>query len=461
MSVKEIAFGLYGQRAGTIVRNGGRIELAYDEEYLRQRNATPLSLSMPLGTGTYTARYVNAYLNGLLPDHADVRDRWAQQFGVNSGDTLGLIAAIGRDCAGGALFTLVNDIDSALSAPGWIEPVTESQIAERLRVLRADDSAWPNDGEHWSLAGGQGKFTLVQTENGGWGDARGSMASTHIIKPGIARIRSQALAEHVSMRALAISGLDVAPTEFTYFEDQSAIVVTRYDRRRLGDGRVARIHQEDMLQSFALMPRRKYEADGGPGIARIVKRLRSEVGEGAVDQFVDAVIANYVLGAPDGHAKNYSLLLAGPTVRFAPLYDISTGLIPDAAGRLRWRSVAQSIGGEKRLGEVEAKHWAKFAGVVRRNDAWVLDRVEHMAQAIPPAFEAAIEELDTNLEGRTLLADVVLPNVQALAKQTISGLTTSRRVDGRVVTPFLDTVGKPASSDDELTWDRVASESTR
>ncbi|WP_308439235.1 HipA domain-containing protein [Cellulomonas chitinilytica] len=126
---------------------------------------------------------------------------------------------------------------------------------------------------------------------------------------------------------------------------------------------VARIHQEDMLQTFALMPRRKYEADGGPGVARIAQRLRSAVGEEAVDRFVEAVVTNYLLGAPDGHAKNYSLLLAGPGVRFAPLYDVSTGLIPDTAGRLRYRSVAQSIGGEKRFGEVEAKHWVAFADV--------------------------------------------------------------------------------------------------
>jgi serine/threonine-protein kinase HipA len=375
---------------------------------------------------------------------------------VRPGDTLGLIAAIGRDCAGGVLFATTDEIDAALGEPGWVKPVTEAVIAERLRVLRADDSAWPNDDEHWSLAGGQGKFTLTRTDTGGWGDARGSMPSTHIVKPGITRIRSQALAEHVSMRALAISGLDVAPTEFTYFEDQPAIVVTRYDRRRLPDGRVARIHQEDMLQSFALMPRRKYEADGGPGIERIVKRLRSEVDEHAVDLFVDAAIANYLLGAPDGHAKNYSLLLAGPTVRFAPLYDISTGLIPDAAGRLRWRSVAQSIGGEKQFGEVETKHWKKFAGVVGRSDSSIRDRVEHMANAVPRAFEEAIDELDNNLDGRTLMTDVVLPNIQALANQTIAGLTTSRRVGGRIVTPFLDTIGKPVSSKDETTWDRLA-----
>ncbi len=51
-------------------------------------------------------------------------------------------------------------------------------------------------------------------------------------------------------------------------------------------------------------------------------------------------------------------------MRFAPLYDVSTGLIPDTAGRLRYRSVAQSIGGEKRFGgEVEAKHWVAFADV--------------------------------------------------------------------------------------------------
>lgn len=36
--------------------------------------------------------------------------------------------------------------------------------------------------------------------------------------------------EHVSMRALAAAGLEVAETQHLVFDDQEAVVVTRFDR---------------------------------------------------------------------------------------------------------------------------------------------------------------------------------------------------------------------------------------
>jgi serine/threonine-protein kinase HipA len=43
---------------------------------------------------------------------------------------------------------------------------------------------------------------------------------------------------------------------------------------------------------------------------------------GSLERFGKAVIVNYLLLAPDAHAKNYSLLLVGSLVRLAPLYDV-------------------------------------------------------------------------------------------------------------------------------------------
>lgn len=78
-------------------------------------------------------------------------------------DTLGLVAAIGLDCAGGAVFAPDDELDDALMRGGEVEPVDEAAIAARLRVLREDNAAWHEDDEHWSLAGGQGKFTLARS----------------------------------------------------------------------------------------------------------------------------------------------------------------------------------------------------------------------------------------------------------------------------------------------------------
>lgn len=469
--VTEVAFALYGRRAGTIVRDRGKIALTYDAAYLGSADPTPLSLSMPVTDDVYPTRSVDAFLKGLLPDHEDVRTRWARRFEISPGDTLGLIAAIGADTAGAAVFAVPDELDIALARPGTIEPLSESDIAGRLRQLRQDDGAWHEAGdEHWSLAGGQGKLALVRLADGGWGLASGSVASTHIVKPGISRIRAQALAEHVSMRALSMLGLDVAATEHVLFDDQPAIVVERYDRRPDRSGTVVRIHQEDMLQTFAMDPRRKYEADRGPGVAAIVNRLRTAADGDSADRFADATIAGYLLGAPDGHAKNYSMLLLGRTARLAPLYDVSTGLVPSATGQLRYPSAAMSIGGERMFGEVETKHWERFATLVGQPVDAILQRVRSLAESMPDAVRDAIAEVPRSKD-TAYLTDVVLPNIAALDAQTLAGLTSSRRVAGRVGVPFLRTLeaasapgdGREAERGEEAdeAWDGASGASAR
>lgn len=65
-------------------------------------------------------------------------------------------------------------------------------------------------------------------------------------------MRAQALDEHATMRAAASMGLDVARTEYTEFTSQDAIVITRFDRKLAADGRVVRLHQEDLCQALGV-----------------------------------------------------------------------------------------------------------------------------------------------------------------------------------------------------------------
>lgn len=59
-------------------------------------------------------------------------------------------------------------------------------------------------GEHWPLGGQQAKFILRWSDDQ-WVEATGSEATTHIFKPGIFALRSQALIEHLSLRSLAFT----------------------------------------------------------------------------------------------------------------------------------------------------------------------------------------------------------------------------------------------------------------
>lgn len=417
---------LYGRVAGVVERTGGLLTFTYDDEYRALPMATPLSLSMPLTGSRYTNRLVEAFLRGLLPDNDDVRRRWAAHFGLRDRDTFGLIAAIGSDAAGGAQFIPADDYPAALGE-GSVEPISDTAIAERLRRLHEDSTDWLGDDEHWSLAGAQSKFTL-RALGDTWGIAHGSEPSTHIVKPGIGTIPEQALIEHITMAAAGSMSLRVATTRYVEFEDQPAIVVTRFDRRER-DGVWERIHQEDLCQSFGLGPSRKYESDRGPGVARIAGLLRDVAGPPAVDEFGRAVVANYLLGAPDAHAKNYSVMLAASAVQFADLYDMASGLTATRDGQLRYPGGAMSIGGERAFGELRGRNWTRFAtalGVpaptVRE---WVLSLAYDAPQAVSDAIRALPARVRRQPEVRVLAARVRL--LSELTLRDVDDLSADRR----------------------------------
>ena len=82
--------------------------------------------------------------------------------------------------------------------------------------------------------------------------------------------------------------------------------------------------QEDCCQALSIPPSRKYESDGGPGIRAIYDLLKgSDVPDEDHQTLFKAQIVFWLLGATDGHAKNFSIRLApGGRFRLTPLYDI-------------------------------------------------------------------------------------------------------------------------------------------
>lgn len=322
-----------------------------------------------------------AYLAGLLPDNADVREAIAGRLGVSSESQFALIAKIGADCPGAIQF--LDEAQLAGERSGRLVPISDAGIAARLKRLRAGQRDWGVPGEHWSLGGAQSKIAL-RREGGQWHQAEGLQATSHIIKPGIARFRSQALVEHVSLRALGHLGLSVAGSEFVYFDDEPAVVVERFDRIADDDGSLRRVHQEDLCQSTSTLPTNKYTVKAED----VVRVLRGGgATEGGVLEFVRACIANWVLAAPDAHAKNYSVFLGPAGVEaLAPLYDDSTGL-----GYRDSSQLAMGFGGEKDIHKVTGRHLLAFARAVGVDGGDVLASAHEMASLMPMAFAVAMD----------------------------------------------------------------------
>lgn len=399
--------------AGTVTRlRGGRLRFRYDDAYRRDPASTPLSLSMPTAIGTHEDAVVAPWLQGLLPDDDAVLRRWARRFHTSTSAFALLATPVGEDCPGAVRFARPADLDDALERRSDVAWLTDDEVGERLRDLRADTTSWLGrtfTGQ-FSLAGAQAKTALL-LQGGRWGVPSGGLATTHILKPAIRGLDDHDLNEHLCLDAARRAGLLVARTRVATFGGETAVVVARYDRRAAPDGTVQRVHQEDVCQALGVPPSRKYQNEGGPRPGQVAELLRGALpaphAAAAVERFADALIWNWLVAGTDAHAKNYSLLLAGDQARFAPLYDIASALpYGDHERSLRF---AMKLGGDYRV-HVERNPWPK-ADVELGLDADALTaRASQLASIVGDAFADAagapeVEALDRPLPRR--LTDLV------------------------------------------------------
>jgi serine/threonine-protein kinase HipA len=376
-----------GAPMGVIERDrSGRLSFVYDDAWRRRPDAIPLSLSMPLIRSEHPHATVDAFLWGLLPDNEQTLARWGRQFHVSARNAFGLLSHIGEDCAGAVQFIPPERLSSIQAdAREDITWLTESDIGERLRLLRHDPSATRRADDHgqFSLAGAQPKTALLWRE-GRWGVPSGRVPTTHILKPPTDAFDGHAENEHLCLSLARALRLPVAHSQVHRFDGEPAIVVERFDRT-LWQGELLRVHQEDMCQALAVVPTRKYQSDGGPGPVAITELLRthSSAASEDVQRFVDALAFNWLIAGTDAHAKNYSLLLGSHgRVRLAPLYDLGSAL-PYPGLRQDKLTMAMKIGSTYRLREIRRHHWEKLAGELRLPVEATLDRIVTMADALP------------------------------------------------------------------------------
>jgi len=390
---------------GTVTRlPRGRLRFDYDDGYRRRPDATPLSLSMPTVVASHGDHAITPWLWGLLPDNQAVLDRWSRQFHVSASSPFSLLSTpVGEDCAGAVRFAAPDQLDRILGRSGGVAWLTDDEVAERLRDLREDPTAWLGRSftGQFSLAGAQGKTALLFTD-GKWGVPSGKTPTTHILKPAVVGLDDHDLNEHLCLAAARHAGLLAARTRVARFGDESAIVVDRYDRVTR-DAAIRRIHQEDLCQALGVPPAGKYQNEGGPGPADIAGLLRGvmppRVADVAIRRFADALIWNWLIGATDGHAKNYAVLLADKQVRLAPMYDVATAL-PYGTHERKLR-LAMKVGGDYRVFP-QRNTWPRAARDLGIHVDELVPRVRELGAAAPDAFLAAARDPDVRALDRPL-----------------------------------------------------------
>jgi serine/threonine-protein kinase HipA len=389
-----------GRLVGRLLKQGsGAIEFRYDDSWLARTAANPVSLSLPLSEQVYRGAPVVAVFENLLPDSDGIRRQVAERMGAEGTDAYSLLRAIGRDCVGALQFLAEDDLapgDTAAASPLGI--VLDDGAVEHLLIhlSRAPLGLRREDDFRISVAGAQEKTALLLHE-GRWLKPTGSTPTTHIFKtqigvlPGGIDLSDSVENEYFCLKCVEAFGLPVNRAAPMTFGGTKVLVIERFDRLRQADGLWLRLPQEDCCQALSVPPTRKYESEGGPGMLAILDLL-SGSDTAAEDRrtFFMAQVLFWLLGATDGHAKNFSLhLVPGGGYRLTPLYDILSVQPAIAARRVERKQMrlAMAVGDSRhyRLHEISARHFVQTgeaAGLPKASIREVLDRIGDTAEAI-------------------------------------------------------------------------------
>lgn len=386
--MSELLAVIDGQVIGRLIaERGGRLSFQYERAWLDAPAAYLLSVSMPLASIVYPQRTVLPYLWNLLPENPNVLHRWGQQYHVSPANPFKLLTHVGADVPGAAQFVPVEKLNELQSDRPTIDWMSNDELAQRLRELRDDAASvrQPGDIGKMSLPGAQAKTAFYwDSRKNRWGVPSGRTPTTHIIKPCIPGFDGLVENEHLCQNIAARLGMPAARSNVLQL-DEPYIVVERYDRLPplRGSSLFRRIHQEDMCQALSLMPVKKYQEEGGPGIASIVTLIRrvSSDPEVDVDRFLQANMLNWLIGGTDAHAKNYSLLIsAADEIRLAPLYDVSSQLPYPELVRQR---ASMKIGNHYEIARVGIADWRKVAVTIGVPEDKVLDTLSEVARSLP------------------------------------------------------------------------------
>lgn len=411
------------QRVGELTKlANGAHTFKYAPEWLGNRYARPLSLSLPLQVGNITSDAVFNFFDNLLPDSPIVRDRIVKRYRAKSKQPFDLLSEVGRDSVGAV--TLL-PADEAVTNPvmTW-EKLSEAKLEEVLSAYKSDIPLGMINEENdfrISVAGAQEKTALLRM-GADWCIPKGITPTTHIIKLPIGEIRqpnatldlSQSVDNEYFCLLLAKQvGLNVPSAEIIKAGRVRALAVERFDRRWNAERSVLlRLPQEDMCQTFGLPSSVKYESDGGPGIAQIMAFLMGS-SEALKDRhdFMKFQVFQWLIGATDGHAKNFSVFIqAGGSYRLTPFYDIisafpvlgGTGIhISDLKLAM---GLNASKGRKTAIDKIYPRHFLATAKALKFPEVQMREILSEFAEQIPVALDSVTAALPTDFPENVAMA---------------------------------------------------------
>jgi serine/threonine-protein kinase HipA len=406
-----------GIRVGSLTREANRtLVFTYDNDWLTRKGARPISLSMPLTEIPYKGHIVDCYFDNLLPDNDVIRKRIQARFSAPSENCFDLLSYIGADCIGALQLLIqskVSNIKTVLA-----NPINDKEIATLLKHYQTAPLGMDRETDfRISIAGAQEKTALLWHQKN-WHLPQGPTPTSHIIKLPMGYIKHANIDltdsvenEWLCLKILSTYDLPVNYARIVNFKDVKTLVVERFDRRWDENSNwLMRLPQEDLCQALAIPPGLKYESDGGPGIQSIMNLLLgSQNALADREQFMKSIFLFWVMGAIDGHAKNFSIFIE-PEGRYklTPLYDVISAYPIAAKRQIEWRAmkIAFSLKGKSRhylWDTIQIRHWLSTAAQCQFSERMMqniiddvfdnMDQViNRVADSLPNKFPEQISE---------------------------------------------------------------------
>jgi serine/threonine-protein kinase HipA len=352
--------------------SNGAISFQYAASWLEWEHRFAVSLSLPLLPAAYRGGEVAAVFDNLLPDRDAVRRRVAERMSAQGTDSYSLLEVIGRDCVGAMQFLPEGEEVGEPYVRG--EAVSDQDVEAMLAdLVQAPLGVDREQDFRISVAGAQEKTALLRV-GAQWLRPVGTTPTTHILKPQLGQIPSSEGMidmsdsvdnEHYCLKLMEAFGLTVAQTGIVSFGARRVLVVERFDRIWRNAQHIIRLPQEDGCQALGFPPTLKYQSDHGPNMRDILGLLQG-ADDAQADQidFFKSQIFFWLIGATDGHAKNFSIFLKpGGRYSLTPFYDVVSAQPAFDKGQIapnKFR-LAMSAGTNRhyRMAEVMGRHFVQ------------------------------------------------------------------------------------------------------